>query len=81
MSKKPYELTHAYPHLTDRSESKGLTKLEIFTMAAMQALISNTTTMGHINKLAREDNELATTQLSIIAIDFAKATLLELSKQ
>jgi len=59
----------------------GLSKLETFTMAAMQSLISNITTMAHINKIAAENNESAKITMAQIAIDFAKATLLELSKQ
>jgi hypothetical protein len=72
----------AYPVVLPHSEcdyTKGLTKLETFTMAAMQGLLSQNDI--HLMKnIADEKGVPIETALAKTAIEVAKATLAELSK-
>jgi len=56
----------------------GLTKLEAFTMAAMQGLCANGALAVFANK---ECSYISVYQISTIAIEIAKETLSELSKR
>lgn len=66
----------ALPH-TDADYVKGLTKLEAFTMAAMQGLCAN----ARIWKNSYDDDIDIDYWISVRSSQIASATLLELSKR
>lgn len=65
----------ALPH-PDADYAKGLTKLEAFTMAAMQGLCAN----AHIWKNAYDNDIDIDCWISVRSSEIARATLSELSK-
>jgi len=72
----------AYPIVLPHPEvdhTRGLTKLEVMTMAAMQGLCAN----GTLFKAIEQDVNIADPQqfIASMAVQYAKATLSELSKQ
>lgn len=59
----------AYPYVTDSEYATGLSKLEAFTMAAMQGISAN------------NYNDMSIGEIADQAIILAEATLRRLSKQ
>jgi len=75
----------AYPIGPDSSlnypNENGLTKLEAFTMAAMQGLCANTRFLQQTEGLQEREHGATWDCLAMNAVEIAKATLSELSKQ